>query len=217
MVPCHNLNQCWFTSNKVFSYGIHSTVMFTWMFNISIPMLCLKFTHHSHLSQGTMSYVESCFNSLWPSDAMYSQRAGSTFVLVMACCLSNYHYSEIWCLLRTNIIINFSDASRFVASKTDYNIVYYNAVYLSTPIYGVSGTLLQTPQPMTMGVLERQCPSIRGTKWYNSRSWFKHPNHYLRAEYRYRFGKVDNAKLKSWLRPAWSHVNSKSNHSAYWN
>ena len=44
MAPSHYLNQYWLRINTRYS-GIHSRVMFTWILEITIPKLCLKFTH----------------------------------------------------------------------------------------------------------------------------------------------------------------------------
>ena len=39
----HYLNQCWLTPNEI--SGIHSRVIFTSVLKISIPKLCMEFTH----------------------------------------------------------------------------------------------------------------------------------------------------------------------------
>ena len=47
----------------------------------------------------TLLAERSLINSLWPSDAMWQQRSGSTLAQVMACCLtaSSHYLNQYWC------------------------------------------------------------------------------------------------------------------------
>ena len=55
----------------------------------------------------------SCINSLWPSDAIWRQRSGSTLAQVMACCLTApIHYlNQCWLII--TMVQWYSSAGNF--------------------------------------------------------------------------------------------------------
>ena len=86
--PSHYLNQCWLTIKETLNAGIHSGVMFTWLLKISIPKLCLNFTHlkpQPHLS-GTNELIRKSTWTLWlPNSDHLAQGPVSQVGLCILC------------------------------------------------------------------------------------------------------------------------------------
>ena len=88
LAPSHYLNQCWLTIKETLNAGIHSGVMFTWLLKISIPKLCLNFTHlkpQRHLS-GTNELIRKSTWTLWlPNSDHLAQGPVSQVGLCILC------------------------------------------------------------------------------------------------------------------------------------
>ena len=56
----------------------------------------LSFSYGMHISSGPFP-----FNSLWPNDATWQQRSGSTLAQVMACCLTapSHYLNQCWLII----------------------------------------------------------------------------------------------------------------------
>ena len=63
-------------------------------------------------------------NSLWPNDAIWRHRSGSTLVHVMACCLAapSHYLNKCWLLI--NEVLCHSPKSNYTASSHATNILY---------------------------------------------------------------------------------------------
>ena len=62
-------------------------------------ILCM---HLRRQVSGLFIWFISWINSLWPSDAIWSQRSGSTLAQVMACCLMapSHYLNQCWLIIR---------------------------------------------------------------------------------------------------------------------
>ena len=84
----HNLNQC----NFIFNWISGRIFSLLWM---QCNESCTKFPMSLSFEKW-LKWV----NSLWPSDAIWRQRSGSTLAHVMVCCLTApSHYLNQYCLI----------------------------------------------------------------------------------------------------------------------
>ena len=63
-----------------------------------------------------------CVNSLWPSDAIWRHRSGSTLAQVMACCLTAPSHYLDWCWLTISKIQWHSSEGNFTRDNSAINI-----------------------------------------------------------------------------------------------
>ena len=66
----------------------------------------------------------SCINLLWPSDAIWQHRSGSTLAQVMACCLKapSHYLNQCWLII--NGILWYSPCNNFTSSAWDISTWY---------------------------------------------------------------------------------------------
>ena len=82
--------------------------------------------------------IKLFFTALWPSDAIWRHRFGSTLTSVMACCLTapSHYLNQCWPMFTNGALwqeVFMIDEKR--GSKIRY---YYNMVNYANPIYGVA-------------------------------------------------------------------------------
>ena len=77
-------------------------------------------------------------NSLWPSDAIWWQRSGSTLNQVMACCLSapSHYLNQYWLIIKA--VLWHSLVSNFARSAHEFN---------QQPVFGDSTFKITTTSP----------------------------------------------------------------------
>ena len=68
---------------------------------LSRPQCVNEFKLQTRLPLTNEISTGAIINSLWPSDAMWRQRSGSTLAQVMACCLSapNHYLNQCWLII----------------------------------------------------------------------------------------------------------------------
>ena len=64
----------------------------------------------------SMSYDKTSLNSLWPSDAIWQHRSGSSLAEVMACCLAASSHYQSQCWLSVSIVLWHSPESNSTRS-----------------------------------------------------------------------------------------------------
>ena len=69
------------------------------------------------------------FNSLWPSDAMWRQRSGSTLAHVMACCLTapSHYLKQYWPIIISHVLWH-SPQGNFTRNAQDIYIIIRHAL-----------------------------------------------------------------------------------------
>ena len=96
-----------------------SPTQLCWRYH-SLPLRQRFATHSMLLSSKICSQQTNIFllhqnlriNSLWPSDAIWRQRSGSTLAQVLACCLmAPSHYLNQCCLLIKEVLWPYSTAN----------------------------------------------------------------------------------------------------------
>ena len=68
------------------------------------------------------SLLTTFINSLWPSDAMWWQRIGSTLAQVMACCLMapSHHLNQCWLIM--NLVLWHPPENNFIGISQNINL-----------------------------------------------------------------------------------------------
>ena len=92
MAPNHYLNQCYLLTSEVLWHSPQNN------FAASAPATIL-YEFENYTSKITATPM---INSLWPSDAIWRQRSGSTLAQVMACCLTapSHYLNQCWLIIR---------------------------------------------------------------------------------------------------------------------
>ena len=96
MVPNHYLNQCWLTITRVFCHWFQDNIYFNTR-NSNPQFVFEIYTFEIKATCPRGQWV----NSLWPSDAIWQQRSGSTLAQVMACCLTapSHYLKQCWLII----------------------------------------------------------------------------------------------------------------------
>ena len=100
----------WNRSSTIFLQILLSVLLF-WCLTIHNTRVCyLTHQWEMHLllwyRKYTIYHIKyTLFNSLWPSDAMWRQRSGSTLAQVMACCLTAITWTNVdWSSVKSSDI-----------------------------------------------------------------------------------------------------------------
>ena len=94
--PSHYLNQCW----NIVNLNLRNTLPWNLKQNSKISIKKNAF-EKVVCKMAAIRYWPQCVNSLWPSDAIWQHRTGSTLAQVMACCLiAPCHYLiQCWLII----------------------------------------------------------------------------------------------------------------------
>ena len=122
MAPNHYMNQCWIIISEVLWYSPEGNftgnaqdiyyLSFMWVWNWSIQGYRL------------ISW-DKWVNSLWPSNAMWRHRSGSTLAQVMACCLTapSHYLNQCWLVINGFCGIHmrtFAQGNSHIILKDDF-------------------------------------------------------------------------------------------------
>ena len=95
MASSHYMNQCWIIISVTHWHSADGNVSET----------ILDIAHYrmfeNYIFQNTATSSGQWINSLWPSDAIWWQRSGSTLAQVMACCLTapSHYLNQSWLII----------------------------------------------------------------------------------------------------------------------
>ena len=72
-----------------------------WLFKLNIEETSIVFTLQKVWWSGCPAWPPPQLNSLWPNDAIWRQRSGSTLAQVMACCLTapSHYLNQCWLII----------------------------------------------------------------------------------------------------------------------
>ena len=106
-------------------------------FHLLRPYSCRNYTSDDWVAMPSLylyTWGRRCwlsFNSLWPSDAIWRQRSGSTFAQVMACCLTAPSHYLNQCWLIVSKVQRHSSEGNFTIDTSAMNHWNYLENYLS--------------------------------------------------------------------------------------
>ena len=89
----HYLSQCW--PRSLLPYGVTRP---QWVKSANSVGSIIEAHHKFKFCGSTGTHRICTLNSLWPSDAIWQQRSGSTLAQVMACCLTapSHYLNQCW-------------------------------------------------------------------------------------------------------------------------
>ena len=158
MAPSHYLNQCWLIIKGVLWHSPESN------FTVSVQAIVLGlWGWKSYFKIIVTTLIGQWVNSLWPSDAVWQQRPGSTLAQVMACCLTapSHYLNQCWLIISKvfwhsseDIIKRFEDT---LSNKARLKITFLKS---HKDLPGANELKTISHKPLGLHVFSKQCLSI---------------------------------------------------------
>ena len=113
------ISQMLYWLNWILVKTVLSLLWFLWPWQVTTLYTSWQFFIFQVWTTGFLQVIKCTINSLWPSDAIWRQRTGSTLAQVMACCLMapSHYLNQCWLIISE--VLRHSPEGNFTGNAPD--------------------------------------------------------------------------------------------------